>query len=60
MTTSASDEVLFEVKNRVGIITMNRPKQLNALNLSMIRQMYPKLKEWENKLDLVMIRGEAD
>ncbi|KAF0311332.1 3-hydroxyisobutyryl-CoA hydrolase, mitochondrial [Amphibalanus amphitrite] len=57
MTSAASDEVLFEVKNRVGIITMNRPKQLNALNLNMIRQIHPKLKEWESQLDVVMIRG---
>ena len=59
MSSAATDEVLFEVKNRVGIITMNRTKQLNALNLSMVRQIHPKLKEWENKLDVVIIRGES-
>lgn len=43
-TTASSSEVLLEKKGCAGVITMNRPKALNALNISMIRQMYPQLK----------------
>lgn len=37
-------EVLFERKGCAGVITLNRPKLLNALSFNMIRQIYPKLK----------------
>lgn len=55
-------EVLLEVKNKVGVITLNRPKALNALNLNMIRDIYPVLKEWEADpaVSLVLIKGAGD
>lgn len=37
-------EVLLERRGCAGVITLNRPKSLNALSLSMIRQIYPQLK----------------
>lgn len=43
-----------------GVITLNRPKALNALNLSMVRKIYPVLKSWENKKRLVIIKGAGD
>ncbi|XP_034641949.1 3-hydroxyisobutyryl-CoA hydrolase, mitochondrial [Trachemys scripta elegans] len=43
-TTDSAAEVLLEKRGCAGVITMNRPKALNALNLSMIRQIYPQLK----------------
>uniref|UniRef100_A0A8C9SJE0 3-hydroxyisobutyryl-CoA hydrolase n=1 Tax=Scleropages formosus TaxID=113540 RepID=A0A8C9SJE0_SCLFO len=52
-------EVVFERIRNAGVITLNRPKALNALNLSMIRHIYPQLKKWEKdpETDLVVIKG---
>ena len=32
------------------LITLNKPKALNALTLSMVREIHPQLKKWENDL----------
>lgn len=61
LSTSAEmdAEVLLEVKNKVGLITLNRPKALNALNLNMIRKIYPVLQKWKADpgVNLVVIKG---
>uniref|UniRef100_A0A8C9TMX4 3-hydroxyisobutyryl-CoA hydrolase n=1 Tax=Scleropages formosus TaxID=113540 RepID=A0A8C9TMX4_SCLFO len=59
MSSSAGPEVVFERIRNAGVITLNRPKALNALNLSMIRHIYPQLKKWEKdpETDLVVIKG---
>jgi len=51
------DDVLFEVKNDVGLITLNRPKALNALNSSMVKKIKPKLKEYESQVRMVIVQG---
>ncbi|XP_053900544.1 3-hydroxyisobutyryl-CoA hydrolase, mitochondrial isoform X2 [Malaclemys terrapin pileata] len=58
-TTDSAAEVLLEKRGCAGVITMNRPKALNALNLSMIRQIYPQLKTWEKDPEtfLIIIKG---
>ena len=43
----SEDEVLFERRGRAGVITLNRPKALNALTLGMVRQIHPRLRAWE-------------
>uniref|UniRef100_A0A671EW95 3-hydroxyisobutyryl-CoA hydrolase n=1 Tax=Rhinolophus ferrumequinum TaxID=59479 RepID=A0A671EW95_RHIFE len=57
--TDAAGEVLLERKGCAGVITLNRPKFLNALNLSMVRQIYPQLKKWEQDPEtfLIIIKG---
>ncbi|XP_038171232.1 3-hydroxyisobutyryl-CoA hydrolase, mitochondrial [Arvicola amphibius] len=52
-------EVLLERRGCAGVITLNRPKFLNALSLSMIRQIYPQLKKWEQDPEtfLIIIKG---
>uniref|UniRef100_A0A8C6LHR6 3-hydroxyisobutyryl-CoA hydrolase n=1 Tax=Nothobranchius furzeri TaxID=105023 RepID=A0A8C6LHR6_NOTFU len=59
MSSHVEPEVLLEKVGRTGVITINRPKVLNALNLTMIRQIYPQLKKWENdsEVDIVIIKG---
>merc|ERR1712137_794272 len=54
----SQNEVLLETLGNKCLITLNRPKALNALNLNMIRQITPALKKWqaEEKV-LVLIKG---
>lgn len=59
MSTQESD-VLFETLNNAGIITLNRPKALNALNTSMVSKMLPQLQEWERSKALVIIKGTGE
>lgn len=44
MTTEP--QVLFERQGEAGVITLNRPKALNALTLDMVREIYPQLHAW--------------
>uniref|UniRef100_A0A914YE66 3-hydroxyisobutyryl-CoA hydrolase, mitochondrial n=1 Tax=Panagrolaimus superbus TaxID=310955 RepID=A0A914YE66_9BILA len=61
-STATESEVLFGCEGAARIITLNRPKALNALNLSMVRQIYPKMKEWieDDAAGLVIIKGAGD
>jgi len=49
MSTSvtSTDDVIIEQIGDKGVITLNRPKALNALDLSMIRKIHPQLKVGE-------------
>uniref|UniRef100_A0A673HRX9 3-hydroxyisobutyryl-CoA hydrolase n=1 Tax=Sinocyclocheilus rhinocerous TaxID=307959 RepID=A0A673HRX9_9TELE len=60
--SKAGSEVLFEKVGNAGVITLNRPKALNALNLTMIRHIYPQLKKWDkdSETDLVIIKGAGE
>ena len=55
----ACEEVITEVRGRVGFITLNRPKALNALSLPMIRALAATLLAWRDDpaVDAVAIRG---
>nr|XP_037857772.1 3-hydroxyisobutyryl-CoA hydrolase, mitochondrial isoform X5 [Chlorocebus sabaeus] len=57
--TDAAEDVLLEKKGCAGVITLNRPKFLNALTLNMIRQIYSQLKKWEQDPEtfLIIIKG---
>ncbi len=55
-------EVLFEVKGRAGVITLNSPATLNAVSLPMVRAMHPQLKAWADDPAVahVIIRAAGD
>lgn len=55
--STVMDDVLFEIKNDVGVITLNRPKALNALNTSMVKKIIPKLREYESKVRMIIVQG---
>lgn len=59
-SSSSSDTVLFEEANQAGIITLNRPKALNAINLEMVKNIYAQMKSWETDKGLVIIRGAGE
>ncbi|NTX04002.1 enoyl-CoA hydratase/isomerase family protein [Myxococcus sp. CA051A] len=54
-----SDGVLMETRGAVGVVTLNRPKALNALNLEMCRQLHPQLDAWaaDPAVKAVVIQG---
>ena len=51
--------IITEVRGRVGCITLNRPKALNALSLGMIRDISAALLAWREDPQVlaVAIRG---
>lgn len=57
-----SNEILFDVRDGIGHILMNRPKALNALNLPMVRALDATLKRWEsdNAVQAILIQGEGE
>uniref|UniRef100_UPI00358EEEF6 3-hydroxyisobutyryl-CoA hydrolase, mitochondrial-like n=1 Tax=Myxine glutinosa TaxID=7769 RepID=UPI00358EEEF6 len=54
--------VILSQEGSAGIILLNRPKALNALNLDMARTILPQLKEWESnqKVSLIIIKGVGE
>ena len=40
------NEVLAEVRNHIGHLTLNRPAGLNALTLDMVRNLHRQLDAW--------------
>ncbi|MBW8308241.1 MAG: enoyl-CoA hydratase/isomerase family protein [Candidatus Paracaedibacteraceae bacterium] len=58
----SESEVLISKRGQAGIITLNRPKALNSLNLEMIRTIMKTLKQWErdDQVVCVIIEGAGD
>lgn len=61
-TIQMTDELLFRREGRLGIITLNRPQVLNALNRSMCERLHRRLLEWAADSDIkaVLVEGAGD
>jgi len=55
----AAGDVLAERQGNAGLITLNRPKALNALSLPMVRELLAILRAWQDdpEVRMVAIRG---
>jgi enoyl-CoA hydratase/carnithine racemase len=58
----SESEILFDVKDGLGVITLNRPKALNALTHGMILELEKVLPGWEKDtaIKAVVLRGAGD
>ncbi|MFD7256094.1 enoyl-CoA hydratase/isomerase family protein [Streptomyces sp. NPDC059874] len=61
-TAATDDTVLFDVKGRTGVVTLNRPKALNALTHPMVLRIDEALTAWEDDpaVHQVLIRGAGE
>jgi enoyl-CoA hydratase/carnithine racemase len=58
----SESEILFDLKDGLGIITLNRPKALNALTHGMILELEKVIPGWEKDpaVKAVVLRGAGD
>ena len=56
-----TDSIIFLEKNQTGIIVLNRPKALNALNLEMANLFLDKLNTWkkDHNIKRILLKGEG-
>lgn len=59
---ATQNEVLAEVRNHIGHLTLNRPTGLNAITLDMVRLLQQRLDAWASDADVhaVVLRGAGD
>lgn len=57
-----NNDILFQVKNNLGIIILNRPHALNALNDHLFDALKTKLHEWreDENIKAVLIRSQCE
>jgi enoyl-CoA hydratase len=55
------ETIEFEVREDIGIVTLNRPKALNALNRELVSELESVLREqWDAGLRALILRGSGD
>lgn len=58
----STDDILFETRGALGLITLNRPEALNALTHEMVRRLDAQLQAWEADpaVRAIAIQGAGD
>ncbi|SEN23251.1 Enoyl-CoA hydratase/isomerase [Pseudomonas sp. ok272] len=59
---AAANDVLTQVRNHIGHLTLNRPAGLNALTLEMVRHLHQQLDAWakDPEVHAVVLRGAGE
>ncbi len=54
--------IKYNIKNRVATITLNRPDKRNALNSTMVKELYSTLKkaEYNNDVKVIILKANGD
>jgi enoyl-CoA hydratase len=62
LAEAGAAEVLFERRGHLGIITLNRPKAVNALNAGMVAAMLEQLTAWadDDGVATVLVHGAGE
>lgn len=55
-----TDLIRTENVNGCGILTLNRPKALNAVNYEMVARIHEVLNEWQSTKSMILIKGEGE
>jgi enoyl-CoA hydratase/carnithine racemase len=60
--TFADNAILADVRNHIGHLTLNRPADLNAIDLSMVRSLQAQLDAWavDDEVYAVVLRGAGE
>ena len=56
------ENIIAETRGKVGLITLNRPKALNALTLGMVREIWKALRAWASDpaVGLILLDGTGE
>lgn len=57
MMPTEETPLLAEIVNTTGVVTLNRPKALNALNDPLVARFREALRQWEGRVQCVILRG---
>lgn len=57
--TMAGDDLIVRVEGRVGRVTLNRPKSLNALTYEMASELEAALRRWATDASVAMVMVDA-